>query len=353
MFFHHRRRSVPSLPNPQHSATTILVAVFSLTLSVVAQSPASNPQPDADPQAQQSQSENKPSTITIPAGTRIALVLTHPVQSRYLHRGDDVYAQINSPVDADNEVVIPVGTFVQGKLDRLSREGGRGVLHLASMSITFPDGYVTPLAGPVTLQTDEGYAQKDPGSRRSFAAFALPLGGAGLGALIGHSVASSRPGTLTNSNPPGCNPSSFGCVSSSVSVPADKGKDTVIGAAVGAGVGMVASLALLFHSHQFYLYAGSPVEMVLPQPISLPQEQVAEAVQQSAAHPEPVQPVVQRPQTPPPPATTDHGTCYTPGTPGTPPTVIPGTPPSGDFPGTPPTIIPGTPPTPGTPYPCP
>ena len=31
------------------------------------------------------------------------------------------------------------------------------------MSITFPDGYVAPMSGPVTLESIEGYALKDPG----------------------------------------------------------------------------------------------------------------------------------------------------------------------------------------------
>ncbi len=50
--------------------------------------------------------------LLVPVGTRIALVLTHPIQSRYLHRGDDTYAQTTSPVTSGNQIVIPPGTFV-------------------------------------------------------------------------------------------------------------------------------------------------------------------------------------------------------------------------------------------------
>src|SRR5579864_8624684 len=115
-----------------------------------------------------------PASVTIPAGTRLALVLTHPTQSRYIHRGDDIYAQDTSPVDSGNEVVIPAGTFVQGTVEKLGRNGSRGELLLQSMSITFPDGYVASVPGPMTLETDEGYAFKDPGGKRMAAAFALP-----------------------------------------------------------------------------------------------------------------------------------------------------------------------------------
>jgi len=309
-------------------------------------------QPSATPEGTPGQEQAKNSNITIPAGTHLALVLTQPVQTRYTRRGDDIYAQVTSPVDAENQVVIPPGTFVQGTVDKIERNGGRGELRLQSMAITFPDGYVTPISGPITLQTTDGYAIKDPGSKRGTGAILLPLAGAGLGALIGHSVGTSE-STLTTSIPPGCNPSQFECLTSSMPVPGTKGRDAVLGAAIGGAAGMVASITLLTSSRHFYLDAGAPIGMTLQQPVTLPEDEVAKAVRQSHEHMVAVQPVAPRPL-PPPPATTpvNQSTCYTPGTPGTPPTVIPGAPGPDGIPG-PPTIIPGTPPTPGTPYPCP
>jgi hypothetical protein len=280
----------------------------------------------------------------------MALVLTHPVQTRYIHRGDDIYAQVSSPVNSDNEVVIPPGTFVQGVVDKIQRTGGRGEVRLQSMSLTFPDGYVTPIGGPILLQTDEGYAIKDPGSKRGTAAIIMPPAGAGLGALIGHSVGSPD-STVTSNFPPGCTPPEFGCTSTTTPVLGTKGRDAAIGASIGAVGGMVGSIVLLMNSRHFYLDAGAPVEMTLQQPVTLRQDEVLRAVQQSQEHAVAIQPVAPRPQ-PPPVTPTDHGTCYTPGIPGTPPTVIAGTPGPNGVPG-PPTIIPGTPPTPGTPYPCP
>lgn len=76
-----------------------------------------------NPQPNQSQAATQ-ETVTIPAGTRLALVLTQPVQSRYVHRGDDIYAQTTSPVSSGNETVIPAGTFVQGTVEKLGRRGG-------------------------------------------------------------------------------------------------------------------------------------------------------------------------------------------------------------------------------------
>jgi len=333
-------------------AATFVSAVL-LTLPCLAQDQLLT-SPESDPQAAQSQAEIRATSITIPAGTRIALVLTHPIQSRYIHRGDDIYAQINSPVDSGNQVAIPIGTFVQGTVDKLEQRNGRGKLRLQSMSITFPDGYVVPISGPVTLESNEGYAIKDPGKGRIVGAFALPAAGVGLGALIGHSV--SSPQTITfPALPPSCGVPIPGCMGGSSPTLTDNSsqlKSTAIGAMVGGAVGGITSLALLLNAHHFFLDVGSPVEMTLQQPISLQLDRVEEAVRESTQHPPSVQPAAPRPEPPPPDMPVDHGTCYTAGTPGTPPQVIPGTPGPDGIPG-PPTVIPGKPPIPGTPYPCP
>lgn len=325
--------------------------VMAATLTCLAQ-PSDSQQHDHQSGTTIASANATTSTVTVPAGTNIALVLTHPIQSRYIHHGDDIYAQITSPVTSGDQTVIPAGTLIDGKVDKLGRNGGRGEIYLQSMSIDFADGFVAPVAGPITMQSNQGYALKDPGSGRVAAFIAAPLIGTGVGALIGHAAASSQGTTITASNPPGCTPGSFGCLTSSVTGPPDKGKDTVIGAAIGGGVGLAAGLLIATSSHHFFLDVGSPVEMVLNHSLTLRQDQVAEAVRQSAEHPTPEQPVAQRPVFTPPPDT-DPGTCWTPGTPGTPDIDIPGTPAVGDSPGTPPTHIPGIPATPPTPHPCP
>ena len=264
--------------------STLLLAIASL-----GQETSPPQQPDSKTTSQEALSSAKgapeATTITVPAGTRIALVLTHPIQSRYIRRGDDIYAQVISTVTAGNQVVIPPGTLVQGKVDKLGRNGGRGELHLQSMSITYPDGYVATIAGTITLESDEGYALKDPGQGRIAGLIAGPLAGSGLGALIGHSLASSRGTTLTSSIPQGCTPGSPGCLSSSITGPPDKGKDTVIGSAIGGGIGLLAGFLLVGTSHHFYLDVGAPVEMVLPHALTLEGDQVADATRDSTQRP--------------------------------------------------------------------
>jgi hypothetical protein len=313
--------------------------------------------PSPDSQNSQSSSQNSPTNssptqnqaaiklapITIPAGTTIPLVLTQPVQSRSVRRGDDIYAQVTDPVDAGNQVAIPAGTFVQGTVDKVDRHSGRAELRLQAMSITFPDGYVAPIAGAITLQTSDGYALRDPGPSRTGAAIGLIGGGAGIGALIGHSVGSSST-TITASIPQGCTGPPPGCISSSTTGPGRKGFDTGVGLTVGAAAGGVAAFTLLASSHHFFIDAGTPLALTLPHPVTLTGNEVAEAVRQSAKHPMPPLAVAPRPVPPPPPDTSSpFPPPGTPMSPGTPPTIIPGPPGPGGVPGAP-IIIPGTPP---------
>ena len=323
-------------------ARTVIAVMFWTALSAAQQTA-----PDSN-----STSANSGGTIAIPAGSRIALVLTQPIQTRYVHRGDDVYAQVVSPVTAGNQIVIPAGTFVQGKIDKVERQGGRGDIRLQSMSISFPDGYTLPIAGPVSLESPDGYAWKDPGGKRSGAAFGFAAGGAGVGALIGHFAASSNPTTITNTLPPGCTGQPPECLSSSVTALGSTAKGTVIGAMVGGAIGGVAALAVLATTHNFFIDAGAPVEMVLQQPLTVKQDEVSAALQESEEHPVAQQTVSPRAQYYPPP-NNEAGICWTPGTPGTPDTDIPGTPAIGDSPGTPSIHIPGIPASPPTAHACP
>jgi hypothetical protein len=293
---------------------------------------------NSDQNQNPTQAEIKLAPVTLPTGTLISLVLTHSIQSRYIHRGDDIYAQVTFPVNSGNEVVIPAGTFVQGVVDKLDESHGRAELRLQGMSITFPDGYVAPIAGPVTLVTAEGYALKDPGPHRGGVAMALIGGGAGIGALIGHSAGSSS-SVQTTTLPAGCTGPPPYCQSSSMTIPGRKGFDTGMGLVIGGAAGGVAAFSLLASSRHFFVDVGTPVDLTLRQPITLQGDEVAAAVRQTGQQGTFVQPVFPRPAPPPLP---DAGPTF-PTNPGTPPTIIPGAPGPGGVPG-PPIIIPGTPP---------
>ncbi len=137
-------------------------------------------QPQITPPSSQSSSQTttsstaQPSTVTIPAGTRFALVLTNPVSSKTMHRGDVVYAQTTAPVTVGDQVLIPAGTFVQGKVDKLTRNGNRAEMLMTSAKVVFPDGYVANIAGPLNVASDEGTAWRDPGDGAKAGAILAP-----------------------------------------------------------------------------------------------------------------------------------------------------------------------------------
>lgn len=268
-------RNVFHAPFPTLSSDGLLATAFAVLLlgaiCLAQEQPQAGSTPDTDPRP------NSASNIVLPAGTHIPLVLTHPVRSRSVHRGDDIYAQITAPITNENQIVIPPGAFIQGKVDKFAQKGARGLVLLQSVTLTFPNGYVAPVAGPLTLESYDGYALKDPGTGRTVGIFVLPAAGAGLGTLIGSSLHTTQ---------------TVGTGDTQIESKSIKG--VAIGGAVGLAAGSVASLVMLARSRGFYLPVGSPVEMVLPQPLALDQEQVAQAVRQSGP---PVQPVVPPPGT--------------------------------------------------------
>lgn len=246
------------------------------------------------------------------------LILTHPVNSKTTHRGDEIYAQMSAPVTSNAHTVIPVGTFVQGQVQKLSRRGSRGEFLMQSVSLIFPNGYVVPIAGPVNIESDEETAYRNPSSGTKVLAIAAPLAGAGVGALIGSAA------HTTQSMP-------FGGQTLTTSTPMGVG----IGSMIGLAAGGVVSLVLLTRSPQFFVDVGSSMGMVLPHALVLSEKQLSEA-----RHAQAPAPLVTPPLPRPVAAPTNCGVCSTPGTTGSPPVVIPGTP------GTPPVVIPGAPGTP-------
>jgi hypothetical protein len=310
--------------------TLALLTTLTFAAACIAQD-SSQAQPSQDSQNQNSQMNADASarpgaaTETIPAGTRFALVLTHPLQSRYIHRGDDIYAQLTAPITLGNEVAIPPGTLLDGKVDKLQRKGGRAELYLQSLSMTFPDGYVVSVSGPAVLETVQGYAFTDPGAKRTVGVLALPMAGAGLGAFIGHSVGKAD-SQVSSAFPPGCIGGPPFCTTVNTPVSGTKGKDAIIGASIGSAIGAVMSMTLLFSSHHFFLDVGAPVDLVLPQSLTLELRPVEGAVRESEQHPVAQSQIALRPMAAPMPDNPDQGTCYTPGPPGTPDTIIPGIP---------------------------
>jgi hypothetical protein len=86
-------------------------------------------------------------TITVPLGTQISLLLTSPITNKNAHAGNLVRAATAFPVTVDSQFAIPVGTFVEGVIDKVKGRdaNGRPGIQMHFTRMIFSNGYTVPL----------------------------------------------------------------------------------------------------------------------------------------------------------------------------------------------------------------
>ncbi|MGD0507141.1 MAG: hypothetical protein ABSA27_05055 [Terriglobales bacterium] len=176
----------------------LLLAGMAAAQSTVSPDPAA-PAPDS-----------AKTTLTIPAGTRVPLSLKQAISTKTARDGDPVYAETAFPFVVNERVVIPAGTYIQGKVERVQRGGhvkGRAELLVHFTSMVYPNGYTVMLGGSVentpgaektSMKDPEGTIRQDSdaGKKAETAAGTATTGavigavtngakGAGIGAGIG------------------------------------------------------------------------------------------------------------------------------------------------------------------------
>src|SRR5260370_20643392 len=81
------------------------------------------------PPAERAKTATDAHAATIPAGTKIPLLLKQAISTKNAREGDAVYAETAFPFVFDNRVLVPAGTYIQGKISHVERGGrlkGRG-----------------------------------------------------------------------------------------------------------------------------------------------------------------------------------------------------------------------------------
>lgn len=252
----------------------LTLAVCLLATSSFAQRVALEALPDA-PSAAQASADQSPGPermrTTIPAGTRLTLVLTHSVDSNVTHGGDEIFAQTTAPVILNDQVVIPAGTYVQGRVQKLTRRGTQAEMLMQSAKLVFPNGYIADAGGPVNIESDQWTAWNNPSGGHKAAIILVPLITMPVGALIGSAADGKQTSMLGG-----------------MTITTQSHKGLVIGTTVGFVAGLGTSFGLMAHSRQFYIDAGSALSMKLPQPITLTEAQIKDAVEKAATQPPPV-----------------------------------------------------------------
>jgi type IV secretion system protein VirB10 len=114
-----------------------------------------------------------PNAAVIPAGTKIPLVLKQAISTKNAREGDPVYAETAFPFVMNDRVLVPAGTYIQGKIMHSERAGhghGRAEILIHFTSMIYPSGYTLMLPGSIEntpgaddkgVKDSEGTIQQD------------------------------------------------------------------------------------------------------------------------------------------------------------------------------------------------
>jgi hypothetical protein len=167
------------------------------------------PTPEPRPQLITSATPASGKSILVPSGTRVAVVLENGISTRNAKVGDSVYLRTSFPITQNNQIIIPVGSYLRGELLDTKRPGrvkGRGEFRMKLNTLILPNGYTVNLnaaprsadsGGKETMDsegkvTSGGSKAKDVGTVATTTATGAGIGaiaagakGAGIGAGVG------------------------------------------------------------------------------------------------------------------------------------------------------------------------
>ncbi|HMI53942.1 MAG TPA: hypothetical protein VK525_20680 [Candidatus Saccharimonadales bacterium] len=135
------------------------------------------------PESPASASQPPQPFLTVPPGTRVILSVTSPIWAKSAKIGDTVYAVSVFPVPVDGQMAIPTGTYVQGKIDALTRptwRTNRAEFQIHFTKLIFSNGYTVLLsdrpwssANPAQRSTNSA-APQEPLANADIMAAAVP-----------------------------------------------------------------------------------------------------------------------------------------------------------------------------------
>ena len=185
-----------------------LISLGSVTTSCWGQDPALPQTPAPQDQAQTPAEKNQ--TVTVAAGTRIALSLASPITNKGARAGAPVRAVTGFPVTVGTQLAIPVGAYVEGVIEHVNKRSGP-TIEMHFTRLIFPSGYAVPLDGKnllaKALSTDPtseaGILPITDGPEMAFAGQQtppplppLPHSGPHTGLIVGGVVATAAVGIL-------------------------------------------------------------------------------------------------------------------------------------------------------------
>ena len=220
----------------------LLIPFFTLTTMVLAQGTSNDP---AKPAA-------SAASISIPAGTKVPVALKHAISTKSAREGDAVYAETTFPVVDNGRILIPAGTYVQGKISEVKLAGrvkGRAEVLMHFTTLIYPSGYTVVLPGSV---------ENVPGAEKTSMT-------GNEGTIRADSQKGEKIGTVAST-------AGTGAVVGGLS---RGGKGALIGAGIGGGVGSV--IAMLTRNNEVKLDAGTTLEMVIQREVPIELSRIQQA----------------------------------------------------------------------------
>ena len=224
----------------------LLIGLLLLSAAAHAQQDAhpSSPSPMAAPPAAGTTPREIDRQVTIPAGTHVPVSLRNAISTKSSHAGDQVYAQTTFPVVINDHIVIPAGTYVQGKISSIKPAGrikGSAEVLMHFTSLIYPSGYTVMLPGSI---------ESAPG--------------------VDNSEVKDKEGTIKAD-------SNAGKVAKTVGEPAATGavvgglsrglEGGLIGAGVGGAIGT--AIAAFGHGNEVKLGPGTTLEVILQRDVAV------------------------------------------------------------------------------------
>lgn len=106
------------------------------------------------------------SASEIPQGSHVALRMVNSITTRTAKEGDFVYMTTATPIAANSQIVVPVGSYVQGVVSKSVHSGrvsGKAELGIRLDMLTLPDGRVVRIAPRLAAVESEDTSQKVTG----------------------------------------------------------------------------------------------------------------------------------------------------------------------------------------------
>ena len=221
----------------------LLLAFLLLPCCVLAQETATTP-------AMSQPVQNDTKQVTIPAGTKIPIALKNAISTKANHVGDPIYAETTFPVVLDERVIVPPGTYVQGKISSIKPAGhikGRAEVLVHFTTLIYPNGYTVMLPGSIEnapsvengkVKDKEGTIQGDSNKGKTAATIAAPAADGALTGAVVHG-----------------------------------GEGALIGAGIGGAIGT--AIAALSHGNEVKMGPGTTLEVVLQRDVQVDSSRIA------------------------------------------------------------------------------